>query len=106
MCGNEILLGLTCHVDGGVVGFGASVYITVKKTLGDPNLIHRILMAKSRVSRRNVVLHECLAKCLGIQTVVIAAGALAKRSELEDAGLCFVIATDSVCSKIEEHFGP
>ena len=57
-------------------------------------------MAKSRVSRRNVVLHKCSAKCLGIQTVVIAAGALAKRSKLEDAGLCFVIATDSVCSAL------
>ena len=56
-------------------------------------------MAKSRVSCRNVVLYKCLAKCLGIQTVVIAAGVLAKRTALEDAGLC-LIATDSVCSSL------
>ena len=100
MRGTETLVGLTCHVDGGVAGFGAAVYVTVRLSLDSPTLVHRILLAKSRVSRRNVVLHECLAKCLGIKTVLMAAEPLSTRSELEDASLIFVIATDSVCSAL------
>ena len=98
--GTETLVGLTCHVDGGVAGFGAAVYITVRLSLDDPRLVHRILLSKSRVSRRNVVLHECLSKLLGIRTVLMAAEPLSTRSELEDAGLIIVIATDSVCSAL------
>ena len=33
ICGEEILAGLTCHVDGGVAGYGAVVYVTVKTEL-------------------------------------------------------------------------
>ena len=98
--GTETLVGLTCHVDGGVAGFGAAVYITVRLSLDNPTLVHRILLSKSRVSRRNVVLHECLAKLLGIRTVLMAAEPLSTRSELEDASLIIVIATDSVCSAL------
>ena len=51
--GTETLVGLTCHVDGGVAGFGAAVYITVRLSLDNPTLVHRILMSKSRVSHTN-----------------------------------------------------
>ena len=34
--GTETLVGLTCHVDGGVAGFGTAVYITVRLSLDNP----------------------------------------------------------------------
>ena len=94
--GEEILIGLTSHVDGGVAGYGAVVYVTVKTALDNLKLTNIVFLYKSRVSRRNVVLQECLSKCLGIQTMLLGALPLSERWELQDMSLIFVIATDSV----------
>ena len=36
--GNEVVAGLTCHVDGGKGGFGAVLYMSVKNNMDSPDL--------------------------------------------------------------------
>ena len=76
-----MVFGLTCHVEGRKEGFGAVVYMSVKSHMDSPELIHRVLVSKSRVARRTIVCHEALSKPLGLKALISVARVLSTRTE-------------------------
>ena len=94
--GSELIQGLTSHSDGGMGGFGAVVFMTVKQSATSTKLTQRVMGSKSKVSRRTVPCHEALSKHLALTVLYSLAKPLSTRSELYDSSFKFVLVKNMV----------
>ena len=58
------LLGFVAARDGGKPGFGTTIHSLAKNNLGEGKLVRNICLAKSRVCKRNIVVHELFSGLL------------------------------------------
>ena len=67
------LAGFVLSMDGGKVAFGDTIHCLSenKASLNDQsNELHRALcICRSKISKRNIVAHECLSARLGVETL-------------------------------------